>query len=327
MRNIILITLILSIISLSSVHSAERKLAVIVGVGSYRSGSGLGPLGKAPVNDAHQFAEVLRKQGYTVFEMTHDVARQEGQHLMAPHTAYIRDAIDGVLNFPNLGREDAVIVSFHGHGVQFDEVDATGRKTPRFYFCPADATIKNVQTANQLTERNHLLPLDELYESLNKCTAATKLLVVDACRNDPTRPGLNRSGLASSTLPKLPPPPGGIAAFFSCKPNEVAFQNTDEGYGYFTRFLVDGLQGKADLPLASRPADGVVTFAELSVYVANNTYAEVYALHKAKQSPELRGELDLNLPLARVTPVPRQPLPSDPPASKTVDYSRFFPIR
>ena len=281
-----------------------RKLAVVVGVDVYRTTSGLPPLQYAS-NDAHELAEVLREQDYTVFEMTHAVARQPGNETLAPNVDYIRDQIKRVLGFPNLGANDSVILSFHGHGVQFEFTtnSANGNqdsKMPKFFFCPADTTIQELRTANEITERNRLLPLDELYADLEKCTAATRLLIVDACRNDPTRPGVFRSGLASATLPKLPPPPGGIAAFFSCKANEQALEDPDFKQGVFTHFLVEGLRGTADQPISGRPADGIVTFAELSAYVANNTYAYVVIDKKLPaQSPQLRGDIDLNLPLAR----------------------------
>jgi len=300
MRRISIFLSLVALLATSPLFAEGRKLAVVVGVGSYRTNSGLPSLGKAPSNDAASLSGVLRQQGFTVFEMTHEAAKVDGQETMAPSIAYIRDQIDGMLGFPNLGAGDAVLITLHGHGVQFEETDDAGAKTPRFYFCPADATITDIKTANELTERNHLLPLEELYGKLKNCKAATKLLIVDACRNDPTQPGTFRSGLASATLPKLPPPPGGLAAFFSCKPNEQAVQDTEQGQGIFTRYLVQGLQGAADLPLANAPADGIITFAELSAYVANNTYAHVYKTYKVRQSPELRGDYDLNLQLARV---------------------------
>ncbi|MCA9129784.1 MAG: SUMF1/EgtB/PvdO family nonheme iron enzyme [Planctomycetales bacterium] len=281
------------------VFGQGRKLAVVVGVGTYRANSGLPSLGNAPGNDAANISDVLREQGFTVFEMTHATARVDGQENLAPNIAYIRDQISGVLDFPNLGRDDVVLITLSGHGVQFEDIKGAG-KTPSFYFCPADATITGIKTANQITERNHLLPLEELYAQLAKCNATTKLLIVDACRNDPTQPGVFRSGLASATLPKLPPPTGGTAALFSCKANQRAVQDSKLQQGIFAKFLVDGLKGAADQPLAGLPADGVVTFGELSTYVANNTYAYVYRNYNGeKQSPELRGEFDLNLPLAR----------------------------
>lgn len=281
-----------------------RKLAVVVGVGTYRTTSGLPSLGNAPGNDAASIGKTLRGQGFTVFEMTHAAAKMDGQETSAPNIAYIRDQISGVLQYPNLGPNDTVIITLSGHGVQFEHVEQDGTKTPRFYFCPADATIANIKTANELTEVNHLLPLDELYAQLSHCNAATKLLIVDACRNDPTQPGTFRSGLASGTLPKLPPPPGGTAAFFSCQANQQAVQDPQLEQGVFARFLVQGLEGAADQPLANKPADGIITFAELSAYVANNTYAHVYEKYKVRQSPELRGDYDLNLPLARIKSVP-----------------------
>lgn len=285
-----------------------RKLAVVVGVDKYRANSDL-PLLKHAGSDAALLSAALRSQGYTVFEMTQAIARHPDHEESSPQLAYIRDKIKGVLGTPNLGEEDAVIIALHGHGVQFDATDDQGNVIPRFYFCPADAMVAGIKKAADLSELNYLLPLDELYQELGDCKAGTKLLIVDACRNDPGRSNIFKSSLASATLPKVAAPPGGTAAFFSCKANQRAIEDTQtvEGkpilnQGVFTHFLVEGLNGAADQPLASSPPDGVVTFAELSTYVANNTYAHVFNKYGVKQSPELRGDYDLNLPLARVAP-------------------------
>ncbi|MCA9028578.1 MAG: SUMF1/EgtB/PvdO family nonheme iron enzyme, partial [Planctomycetaceae bacterium] len=294
-----LISIVALVSSVPVAHAEGRKLAVVVGVDTYRANSGL-PALKHASGDAASLSEALRTQGFSVYEMTHEAARKPGQESLAPYIANMRDQIDGVLGYPNLGRDDSVIITLHGHGVQFELVDVQGNKTPKFYFCPADATIAEIKSADEITERHHLLPLDELYDELAKCTAATKLLIVDACRNDPSQPGVFRAGLASATLPKLPPPTGGTAAFFSCKASQRAVEDPNLRQGVFTHFLVEGLNGAADQPLANRPADGIITFAELSAYVANNTYAHVFEKYKVKQSPELRGDYDLNLPLGRV---------------------------
>lgn len=292
---------IVMLLSIASTGRAEgRKFAVLVGVNTYRGTSGLPQLRHA-AQDANSLAVALKSAGFTVYEMTHESASKPGNETLAPNLAYIRDQIEGMLAFPNLGAEDAVVISLHGHGVQFEHVDEKGEKTPRYYFCPADATIAGVQSANDVKDRNQLLPLEELYAQLGVCKASTKLLIVDACRNDPTQPGVFRSGLASATLPKLPPPPGGTAAFFSCKANQQAVEDPALQQGVFTHFLVQGLLGKADQPLEGKPADGIITFSELSSYVANNTYSHVYDRYKIRQSPELRGDYDLNLPLARVS--------------------------
>ena len=278
---------------------SARRLAVVIGVNAYRSNSNLPRLRHA-ASDAKALSSTLRRAGYTVYEMTHEASREEGQETMAPQLAYIRDQIQGTLDFPNLGPKDSVLVTLHGHGVQYDQVDTDGTRIPGFYFCPADATVTGLRTANDITATNRLLPLHELYRALENCTAGTKLLIVDACRNDPTSPNVFRETLASATLPKLPPPTGGTAAFFSCKANQRAVEDVTLNQGVFSHFLVKGLQGEADLSLGGRGPDGIVTFSELSTYVANNTYAHVFNKFKVRQSPELRGDYDLNLPLVQL---------------------------
>ena len=285
-----------------------RRLAVVVGVNMYRANTGLDPLQHA-VKDANRLSAVLRKAGFTVFEMTHDVAREPGKEVFAPNLEYIRDQINGILDTPNLGDNDTVLITLHGHGVHFDLVEKVTRngkeieqKTAKFYFCPADATLQAIEIAQDVKEKHHLLSLDELYTSLGACPAATKLLIVDACRNDPTVSKVFREGeMRSKTMPKLAPPPGGMAAFLSCRESQLAVEDKELGQGVFTHFLIQGLEGKADQPLEGRPADGIVTLAELTSYTANNTYAYVRDKHNGrKQSPEIKGEFDANTPLVRL---------------------------
>lgn len=71
---------------------------------------------------------------------------------------------------------DLVLVAFSGHGMQ------VGR-TP--YLCPADARIDEPDT---------LISLDWLYEELQDCAATLKLVMVDACRNDPSLDGQRAVG-------------------------------------------------------------------------------------------------------------------------------------
>lgn len=293
--------LVLFPISPSAAAPEGRKLAIVVGVNTYRANSGL-PRLKHAADDAASLGGTLREAGYTVVEMTHTVAREEGMELYAPNLAYIRDQIDGILGTPNLGPGDTILISLHGHGVQFERIDDDGQRSPSFYFCPADALIGGLATASDVTERHRLLPLEELYESLGRSRAATKLLIVDACRNEPTQPSLFRSGLASATLPALAPPPGGTAAFFSCAPNQRAIEDPELEHGVFSHFLVKGLSGEADQPVQGRRDNGI-TLSELTTYVSNHTYAYVARKHGGlKQSPGIQGEFDPNVVIVRVKP-------------------------
>jgi hypothetical protein len=73
--------------------------------------------------------------------------------------------------------EDSVLVAFVGHGVQFKGEDEV-------YFGPAGA---------HLGDRTTLVSLTEVYRELERCPARFKLLLSDACRNDP-QSALARSG-------------------------------------------------------------------------------------------------------------------------------------
>ena len=342
-RSVVVSLSLLLIVGLQSMLVADdaspgRRLAVVVGVNTYRANQGLENL-KQAVNDARELSRVLRDSGFKVIEMTQEAAKEPGKEHLAPNADFIRDQISGIVETPNLGRDDTILITLHGHGVQYDFVEVTKKDgkettsvTPKLFFCPADASVldskgEKIQRANDLKERNHLLALDELYEQLGLCKSATKLLVVDACRNDPSSPlfrSADNEKLKSATMPKLPPPPGGIAAFFSCKANQRAIDDPDLKHGVFTHYLIQGLQGKADLPRDDKPADGVVTLSELTTYVANNTYGFVFDKYQGlKQSPDIKGEFDTNTPLVRLPK--EKPLPTEITSASTGIKLKLIP--
>lgn len=278
---------------------AGERYAVVVGVQSYRAGQ---PLPRLPYteNDAAKLADVLKTGGYQVTLMTQTAGRVEGSERFTPMCDYIRDQMDAVFTNPNLTADDVVIVALAGHGVQYGN-KAGATSAPQFYFCPADADIRRLKFAGEVKATNHLLDLTELYEGLKNCKAGGKLLLVDACRNDPTKPGVTRS-LASNTLPPLPPPPGGTAAFFSCSAHQKAYEDADLKHGVFFHHVIQALKGDADSSTVKVAADGQITLAELSQHVSRKTYDFVRTKFRgAKQAPELKGELRLSLPLIELS--------------------------
>lgn len=286
--------LALTLVHIQPAQAAGKKYALIVGVTAYRPGQ---PLPKLPYteNDANELAKVLTGGGYKVTLMTQAVAKVDGNEVLAPMSDFIRDQLDLILTNPNLKSDDIVLVALAGHGVQYEFLDGD-QKTPKFYFCPTDADISKLKTANDITASNNLLDLSELYTALNTSQAGGKLLLVDACRNDPSKPAVTRS-TSSVTLPPLPPPPGGIAAFFSCSANQRAFEDSTLKHGVFFHHVIQALKGDADTATAKRPADGQISLAELSEHVSSATYDFVQQKFRAKQAPELKGEFRLSLPL------------------------------
>ena len=232
-------------------------------------------------DDVTALAEVLRKAGYKrVVLMTQSEGAKQARYL--PMAANIRKTLKGMLE--DRTPDDRVLVAFAGHGVQFQGEDES-------YFCPMDAKLENKET---------LISLGDVYKDLEHSEAGVRLLVVDACRNDPRSDesrAVSRVKLESVTRPQKALPPGGVAALFSCSAGERAFESSSLKHGVFFHFLVEGLQGKADLD-----GDGQVDLDELVRYTKRQVADFVKEQYgdEVRQMPELIGKTRGLLSLAKV---------------------------
>jgi TPR repeat protein len=232
-----------------------RKHALLVGVRDYASGK-FDPL-RFTENDAEDLAGVLRDTaGFTVRVLS--TTRGKSKASDAPTAANIRAAIEKLL--ADRRRDDTVLVALSGHGIQGKVKDSEDN-----FFCPADA---------QLNDTTRLLSLSRLVKDLDGCGAGVKLLLVDACRNDPA---VGRS----VDLDSLPRPPRGTAVLFSCKSGERAFETPKLGHGVFFHHVIRGLKGEA------RNKRGEVTWSSLADHVIENVSDDVPRLIRegAKQTP------------------------------------------
>jgi tetratricopeptide (TPR) repeat protein len=248
-----------------------ENYAFLVAAGEYDLKE-LKPL-KYPRGDILAFYRTLRESGFPRdnIVLMHD--KQERRYL--PEAAKIRTELKLLL--ARVGDGDTVVVALSGHGVQFKPKKGQKEETP--YFCPVDA---------RLADRSTLLGLDDLYRQLKGCRARRKLLIVDACRNDP-QSQLSKS-LAEVDLEKLAGPqklpvPSGIVALFSCSAGEQSWEHPDLKHGVFFHFLLKGWKGEAD-----RDGDGTMTLDELAAYVKKQTQKFVHLRLRAAQRPELKGE-------------------------------------
>ena len=217
-------------------------------------------------HDVADFADVLKKSGWRDdhIVLLHDKRPARWQ----PEGKKIREELGLLL--AGLGPDDSVVVALSGHGIQFK-----GEK--KAYFCPIDA---------RLEDRDTLVSLEEVYRQLGECKAGRKLLLVDACRNDPQSKigkGGQKVDLESVTRPQGEAVPKGIVALFSCDEGQESFEDPDLGHGIFFYHVLQGWKGAAG-------AAGAVTLDALSGYVRRETttYARVHL--KAVQSPVQKGE-------------------------------------
>ncbi len=126
--------------------------------------------------------------------------------------------------------------------------------------------------------------------------AGAKVLIVDACRNDPLAGRIVGSEkLESITRPELPDPPGGTVALVSCSKGETAFESDALKHGFLFHFVIEGLAGKA------AGKGGRIKWTDLTKHVDDElSDAVVKELGaRAVQTPEVRGESH-GLVLARI---------------------------
>jgi TPR repeat protein len=245
-----------------------KKRALLVGVRDYKS-SKFEPLDYTE-NDVEELAKVLlgeaRFDDVRVLTSTRGAAKTAD----APTRANVQAALTALL--ADRGRHDTLLVALSGHGMQAKVKDGTAEKDDSF-FCPSDA---------QLNDTSTLISLRTLFKDLDASGAGVKLLLVDACRNDPT---LGRN-VDIDTLPRLP---RGSAALFSCKSGERAFESKKlgRGHGVFFYHVLEGLKGKA------MSMKGDVTWGSLVEYVTDKVSDDVPVLigGGAKQTPELKVNL------------------------------------
>lgn len=245
-----------------------EKYALLVGVKEYPEAKELRTLPYSE-NDVSELAKILQGGGFrkqNVILMTQ--GRGEGRYM--PLKKRIMEELQLLL--ADRQPEDTVVIAFSGHGIQLkNEKDS--------YFCPADSVLDNKET---------LISLKELYKDLEKCKAGFRLLMVDACRNDPfadkSRAPRLEVDLESVTRPDLPEPPKGVAAFFSCSEKEKAYDSDKLRHGVFFNYVVEGLRGGA------AGKDGNVTVNNLSEYVKRRVKDYVRTEHGVLQKPDIMGK-------------------------------------
>ena len=271
----------------------NEKWAVLIAVDDYLNAGDLKYCGA----DQRAMKERLIKSGFDERQvyLLHDDATDKK---LLPFKANIERQLQTVLSFAERG--DFVLVAFSGHGVHFNKVS---------YLCPTDA---------KLDDPNSLISMDWVYDKLSKSKADLRLVMVDACRNDPRPPGQRslssdevREGtraFVETTDKRLPE---GIVLLNSCSEGEVSQEDEKLGHGVFMHFVLQGLAGQAD-----KDGDQKVTFNELVRYTSKETKLHVEKRYNDSQRPKVKGNLTgevFDFELASLSATPSRPtLPNVP---------------
>ena len=272
-----------------------RKMAFLVGVKNYDHAD-LKDL-DFPEHDVEELGSVLKGDGFQVVLLTTQGGKKDPQN--KPTAENIRARLKGLLQ--GATKQDLMIVGLAGHGLQPAGSDDS-------YFCPSDA-LPLVKEGRPV-DPTRLISLGEILAQMSDAGIGHKLVLVDACRNDPSVRSARHRGLDHVSVAALPSQTG---VLLSCSPGEYSFEEKSlgGGHGVFFYHVIEGLRGKA------KDANDEVTWDELSIYVRPRVQATVKRLFGkdgGEQSPNAIGNLGgAPAMLARVTSDISAPLSSKPP--------------
>lgn len=153
----------------------------------------------------------------------------------------------------------------------------------KVYLLPVDAKLDDLdQTA---------YPIQELYNNLNKTGARTIMLMLEtnfAKNLDELIDPPNLPELEVEAMPVDPVP--GLAVFKASDRDQKAIKDPEYGIGLFTRYLIEGLAGRADQePIGN--GDKRIDTVELYVYTADGVRNAARKSFGLEQKP-LLGKVD-----------------------------------
>ncbi len=222
------------IISLSMlcVVSFSTSKALVIYVSKFDDPT-IAPL-KYAKNDAMAFAKTLE-----VFEI---VPKDKIIILANPTLGWMKAKITEF--FSKAKKGDVLYFYYSGHGYH-------DPKTGKTYFIPRDTV------ADYLSETAY--PVDDHLKKLVEKTPAKVFMFIDACYSGSI--GRDKP-LRVTHFSKKSLPPEKAAMILSSGPNETSKEDDKLKHGIFTYYLIEGLEGKADLN-----RDGFVSFEELGKFV------------------------------------------------------------
>jgi hypothetical protein len=262
-----------------------ERWAVVIGVGSYES-PGIPKL-RYTVSDAEAIYRVLiGPAGFKkerVLLLTDTTERK-------PTVRNIRWALGTFLS-RSARKDDTVLIFFAGHGAPETDPRGVERDGLAKYLIPSDADPDDLYSS--------ALPMDELQTVFGRIEAERVVAFLDACYSGAAGGrtfGSQRTRAGSVDdlfLERLTRSKGRVIITAS-RPSELSVELAEFGHGIFTHYLIEGLNGAADLN-----RDGIVTLQELYGYLEQQVAIKSRAVG-GNQHPVMKGELEGALPLIRI---------------------------
>ncbi|WP_024588046.1 caspase family protein [Aliihoeflea sp. 2WW] len=231
----------------------RNMAALVIGNANYIKGSVL----KNPANDAVDIAAKLKSYGFHTIE-TKDATHKEMDKSLKEFKKLLED-------------NEVGLFFFAGHGMQID-----GRN----YLLATDT-----DNADETEAKHSSLALDKVIEVMEKSPASTKIIILDACRDNPWERAWNRTaatrGLASVYAPK------GTIIGFATSPGELASDGKGRN-GTYTAALLQHID------------EPDCTIETMFKQVRNTVAAETRGKQTSWEHTSLSGNFFFNLSLGKV---------------------------
>jgi tetratricopeptide (TPR) repeat protein len=264
-------------------HGGSRW-AIVVGVDEYQDAE-IKRL-EGAVADAAGIASALRR--YAGFPPSQVLTLTSDGASTKPTAAAILDRLFELKAAVKEG--DLLLFFFAGHGVEIER---------QRYLLTYEASNESVGTLKRTA-----LPVAELLQAIQSVPVRHRIVMVDACRDDPINPG--RPALpkaATEDLERLfmlqPSSEEGTRAhFMSSKSGQYAYEWREERRGFFSYFIEKGLSGAAANPW------GQVTVTSLAGYL-NESVPRAVREQRGKEQTPMRWLVGEELVLVQgVAPTP-----------------------
>ena len=243
------------------------RWALLIGIANYPSGEGFEVQQlKAPVKDVNALATFLKDPQKGNFDADY-------VFILTDEEATRRDIL---INFNEIAKraapEDMVIFYFSGHGTRLSDSETT-------YLIPYDHDLRDVSAT--------CIDFDDLAERIRKMAASKVVVILDACHSGGVKPKGARAAATTGVVKRYLEAfreSEGRALLLSSDQSEVSWETEESGI--FTKFLLDGLNGRADAN-----EDGIVTFTEAAHYVERAVPDHTRENFPRIQKPTRRYEL------------------------------------
>jgi hypothetical protein len=291
-RPLALLTLILCLcLCAASPAFAAKRVALVIGNNAY---SEVSKLEKA-TGDAQAISATLQGLGFSVITLL-DANRQRMARALVDFETRVAPG-------------DTALFFFAGHGVALDGGN---------YLMPTD--VPNVTEGQRNLLRTEGFLADDISERLRDRGAATTVMILDACRNNPFKAGPGRSIGQSRGLSRMDTRRG-MFVMFSAGAGQEALDrlgdNDTHPNSVFTRLFID-LVKRPDLDLIDVAKELQVEVPKLAQSVGH------------EQLPAYYDQIPGRIFLARAdaaAPPPARPQPAPPPVAVTPPPVRVAPAQ